>query len=132
MNKQLQAMLFVTKGKEKDGTCVRDYIHVNDLAQAHILAMKYLRDGNDSNIFNLGNGVGFTVKEVVEIARKVIGHPIPAKEEPRRSGDPSMLIASSAKAKEVLGWNPQYADLETIIGTAWNWHKSHPNGYQNV
>jgi len=132
LNKQLQAMLFVTKGKEKDGTCVRDYIHVNDLAQAHILAMKYLRDGNDSNIFNLGNGVGFTVKEVVEIARKVTGHPIPAKEEPRRSGDPSMLIASSAKAKEVLGWNPQYADLETIIGTAWNWHKSHPNGYQNV
>ena len=125
-------MLFVTKRKEKDGTCVRDYIHVNDLAQAHILAMKYLRDGNDSNIFNLGNGVGFTVKEVVETARKVTGHPIPAKEEPRRSGDPSMLIASSAKAKEVLGWNPQYADLETIIDTAWNWHKSHPNGYQNV
>ena len=116
----------------KDGTCVRDYIHVNDLAQAHILAMKYLRDGNDSNIFNLGNGVGFTVKEVVETARKVTGHPIPAKEEPRRSGDPSMLIVSSAKAKEVLGWNPQYADLETIIDTAWNWHKSHPNGYQNV
>ena len=116
----------------KDGTCVRDYIHVNDLAQAHILAMKYLRDGNDSNIFNLGNGVGFTVKEVVETARKVTGHPIPAKEEPRRAGDPSMLIASSAKARKVLGWNPQYADLETIIGTAWNWHKSHPNGYQNV
>lgn len=132
MNKQLQTMLFVTKGKEKDGTCVRDYIHVNDLAQAHILAMKYLRDGNDSNIFNLGNGVGFTVKEVVETARKVTGHPISAKEEPRRAGDPSMLIASSAKAKEVLGWNPQYADLETIIDTAWNWHKSHPNGYQNV
>ena len=132
MNKQLQAMLFVTKGKEKDGTCVRDYIHVNDLAQAHILAMKYLRDGNDSNIFNLGNGVGFTVKEVVETARKVTGHPISAKEEPRRAGDPSMLIASSAKAKEVLGWNPQYADLETIIDTAWNWHKSHPNGYQKV
>lgn len=125
-------MLFVTKGKEKDGTCVRDYIHVNDLAQAHILAMKYLCDGNDSNIFNLGNGVGFTVKEVVETARKVTGHPIPAKEEPRRAGDPSMLIASSAKAREVLGWNPQYADLETIIDTAWNWHKSHPNGYQNV
>ena len=125
-------MLFVTKGKEKDGTCVRDYIHVNDLAQAHILAMKYLRDGNDSNIFNLGNGVGFTVKEVVETARKVTGHPISAKEEPRRAGDPSMLIASSAKAKEVLGWNPQYADLETIIDTAWNWHKNHPNGYQNV
>ena len=124
--------IYGTDYDTKDGTCVRDYIHVNDLAQAHILAMKYLCDGNDSNIFNLGNGVGFTVKEVVETARKVTGHPIPAKEEPRRAGDPSMLIASSAKAKEVLGWNPQYADLETIIDTAWNWHKSHPNGYQNV
>ena len=121
--------IFGTDYDTKDGTCVRDYIHVNDLAQAHILAMKYLCDGNDSNIFNLGNGVGFTVKEVVETERKVTGHPIPAKEEPRRAGDPSMLIASSAKAKEVLGWNPQYADLETIIGTAWKWHKSHPNGY---
>ena len=124
--------IFGTDYPTSDGTCIRDYIHVTDLAQAHILAMKYLCDGNDSNIFNLGNGVGFTVKEVVETARKVTGHPIPAKEEPRRAGDPSMLIASSAKAKEVLGWNPQYADLETIIGTAWKWHKSHPNGYQNV
>ena len=124
--------IYGTDYDTKDGTCVRDYIHVNDLAQAHILAMKYLCDGNDSNIFNLGNGVGFTVKEVVETARKVTGHPIPAKEEPRRAGDPSMLIASSAKAREVLGWNPQYADLETIISTAWKWHKSHPNGYQNV
>ena len=124
--------IFGTDYPTSDGTCIRDYIHVTDLAQAHILAMKYLCDGNDSNIFNLGNGVGFTVKEVVETARKVTGHPIPAKEEPRRAGDPSMLIASSAKAREVLGWNPQYADLETIIGTAWKWHKSHPNGYQNV
>lgn len=114
----------------KDGTCVRDYIHVNDLAQAHILAMEYLRKGNDSNIFNLGNGVGFTVKEVVETARKVTGHPIPAKEEPRRAGDPSTLIASSEKAKEILGWKPKFDDLETIITTAWNWHKNHPNGYE--
>ena len=129
MEKREYISIFGTDYDTKDGTCVRDYIHVNDLAQAHILAMKYLCDGNDSNIFNLGNGVGFTVKEVVETARKVTGHPIPAKEEPRRAGDPSMLIASSAKAKEVLGWNPQYADLETIIGTAWKWHKSHPNGY---
>ena len=91
--------------RQKNGTCVRDYIHVNDLAQAHILAMEYLRKGNDSNIFNLGNGVGFTVKEVVETARKVTGHPIPAKEEPRRAGDPSTLIASSEKAKDILGWN---------------------------
>lgn len=114
----------------KDGTCVRDYIHVNDLAQAHILAMEYLRKGNDSNIFNLGNGVGFTVKEVVETARKVTGHSIPAKEEPRRAGDPSTLIASSEKAKDILGWKPKFDDLETIITTAWNWHKNHPNGYE--
>ena len=97
--------IFGNDYETKDGTCVRDYIHVNDLAQAHILAMEYLRKGNDSNIFNLGNGVGFTVKEVVETARKVTGHPIPAKEEPRRAGDPSTLIASSEKAKEILGWN---------------------------
>ena len=114
----------------KDGTCVRDYIHVNDLAQAHILAMEYLRKGNESNIFNLGNGVGFTVKEVVETARKVTGQPIPAKEEPRRAGDPSTLIASSEKAKDILGWKPKFDDLETIITTAWNWHKNHPNGYE--
>lgn len=113
----------------KDGTCVRDYIHVNDLAQAHILAMEYLRNGGESNIFNLGNGVGFTVKEVVNVARKVTGHPIPARMEDRRAGDPSTLIASSKKAKEVLGWKPKFDDLETIIATAWNWHKSHPEGY---
>lgn len=113
-----------------DGTCVRDYIHVNDLAKAHILAMNYLREGNESTIFNLGNGVGFTVKEVVETARKVTGHPIPMNIEPRRSGDPAKLIASSEKARKVLGWNPQYPDLETIISTAWNWHKNHPDGYK--
>lgn len=113
----------------KDGTCVRDYIHVNDLAQAHILAMEYLREGGESNIFNLGNGVGFTVKEVIETARKVTGHPIPARMEERRAGDPSTLIASSEKAKDVLGWNPKYNYLETIIATAWNWHKTHPEGY---
>ena len=122
--------IFGNDYETKDGTCVRDYIHVNDLAQAHILAMEYLRKGNDSNIFNLGNGVGFTVKEVVETARKVTGHPIPAKEEPRRAGDPSTLIASSEKAKDILGWKPKFDDLETIITTAWNWHKNHPNGYE--
>lgn len=122
--------IFGNDYETKDGTCVRDYIHVNDLAQAHILAMEYLRKGNDSNIFNLGNGVGFTVKEVVETARKVTGHSIPAKEEPRRAGDPSTLIASSEKAKDILGWKPKFDDLETIITTAWNWHKNHPNGYE--
>lgn len=124
--------IFGNDYETKDGTCVRDYIHVNDLAQAHILAMKYLREGNESNIFNLGNGVGFTVKEVVETARKVTGHPIPAKAEPRRAGDPSTLIASSEKAKTVLGWKPQFADLETIISTAWKWHQAYPRGYEDV
>ena len=114
----------------KDGTCVRDYIHVTDLAQAHILAVKYLMNGGESNIFNLGNGVGFTVKEVIEVARKVTGHPIPAVMAERRAGDPAKLIASSAKAVDVLGWKPQYADLETIIASAWKWHSTHLNGYK--
>lgn len=122
--------IFGTDYDTKDGTCVRDYIHVNDLAQAHILALKYLQEGKESNIFNLGNGVGFTVKEVLETARRVTGHPIPDREEARRAGDPSTLIASSDKAKEVLGWKPEFDDLETIISTAWNWHKNHPQGYK--
>lgn len=112
-----------------DGTCIRDYIHVTDLAQAHILAVEYLMKGNDSNIFNLGNGIGFTVKEVIDVARKVTGHPIPAVITPRRAGDPAKLIASSDKAKSVLGWNPQHADLEEIISSAWKWHSAHPNGF---
>ena len=106
----------------KDGTCVRDYIHVTDLAQAHILAVKYLMEGGKSDIFNLGNGVGFTVKEVIETASKAVVSP-------RRAGDPARLIASSEKAKKILGWKPEHADLEEIIATAWNWHKNHPNGY---
>lgn len=107
----------------RDGTCVRDYIHVTDLAQAHILAVEYLNRGGESDIFNLGNGVGFTVKEVIECARKVTGHPIPAISAPRRAGDPAQLVASSEKAKNILGWNPQYDDLETIIASAWNLHR---------
>ena len=115
----------------KDGTCVRDYIHVTDLAQAHILALDYLLAGGENNVFNLGNGVGFTVKEVIDVARKVTGHPIPARECPRRPGDPAQLVASSAKARSVLGWKPRYDDLETIISTAWNWHRVHPRGYRS-
>lgn len=114
-----------------DGTCIRDYIHVTDLAQAHILAVEYLMKGNESNIFNLGNGIGFTVKEVIDTARKVTGHPIPAVVTPRRAGDPARLIASSDKAKEVLGWKPCHADLEEIIASAWKWHSTHPQGYIN-
>ena len=112
-----------------DGTCIRDYIHVTDLAQAHILAVEYLMKGNESSIFNLGNGIGFTVKEVIDTARKVTGHPIPATITPRRAGDPAQLIASSDKAKSVLGWNPQHADLEEIISSAWKWHSTHPHGF---
>ncbi len=112
-----------------DGTCIRDYIHVTDLAKAHILAVKHLINGGESNIFNLGNGVGYSVKEVIETARKVTGHPIPAKEEPRRAGDPARLVASGEKAREILGWEPEIKDLADIISSAWKWHKSHPNGY---
>ena len=112
-----------------DGTCIRDYIHVTDLAQAHILAVQYLNNGGESDIFNLGNGVGYSVREVIETARKITGHPIPATETSRRAGDPARLVASSEKAKSVLGWKPVHDSLEEIIASAWNWHKNHPNGY---
>lgn len=114
----------------KDGTCIRDYIHVTDLAQAHILAVKYLLKGGESDTFNLGNGVGSTVKEVIDTARKATGLEIAAKITPRRAGDPARLIASSAKAKEVLGWKPEHADLEEIISSAWKWHRTHPHGFK--
>lgn len=113
----------------RDGTCVRDYIHVMDLAEAHVLAMDYLFSGGASDIFNLGNGVGFTVKEVIAAAEAVVGASIPAKTVPRRPGDPAQLVASSEKAKAVLGWKPSRCELATIISSAWNWHKAHPNGY---
>lgn len=112
-----------------DGTCIRDYIHVTDLAQAHILAVQYLNNGGESDIFNLGNGVGYSVREVIETAKKVTGHPIPATESSRRAGDPARLVASSEKAKKILGWKPVHDSLEEIIASAWNWHKNHPNGY---
>ena len=112
-----------------DGTCIRDYIHVTDLAQAHILAVQYLNNGGESDIFNLGNGVGYSVREVIETARKVTGHPIPATESSRRAGDPARRVASSEKAKKILGWKPVHDSLEEIISSAWNWHKNHPNGY---
>lgn len=114
----------------EDGTCIRDYIHVTDLAQAHILAVKYLLEGNESNTFNLGNGVGFSVKEVIETAKKATGLPIAAKVAERRAGDPARLVASSEKARKVLGWNPEHADLEEIISSAWKWHSTHPNGFE--
>ena len=120
--------LFGTDYPTRDGTCVRDYIHVEDLIDAHLLALEYLDKGGESGPFNLGNGTGFSVKEIIETARKVTGKPIPAVVEPRRAGDPSVLIASNKKALEVLGWKPE-RDLEWIIADAWTWHSSHPEGY---
>ena len=125
-------MVFGNDYATPDGTCIRDYIHVTDLAQAHILALDYLLRGGENNVFNLGNGVGFSVREVVDCARKVTGHPIPEEMAPRRAGDPAQLIASSEKAMKVLGWKPQYNDLETIIATAWEWHRTHPHGFEEV
>ena len=110
-----------------DGSCVRDYIHVLDLAQAHILALRALDRG--SRTYNLGNGQGFTVKEVIQTAREITGQPIPAEVVARRPGDPAVLIASSEKIRRELGWQPQYPHLRDIIQSAWNWHRSHPNGY---
>ncbi|KIP21648.1 UDP-glucose 4-epimerase [Anoxybacillus ayderensis] len=115
-----------------DGTCIRDYIHVLDLVDAHMLAVEKLRKGSESNIYNLGNGNGFSVKEVVEAARRVTGHPIPAKMMPRRLGDPARLVASSEKAKRELGWKPMYTTIEEIIASAWEWHQANPNGYEEV
>lgn len=108
-----------------DGSCVRDYIHIVDLAQAHMLALTCEQDGP----YNLGNGTGYSVKEVIEVARAVTGHPIPAEIGPRRPGDPARLIAAPDKAREILGWQPQYDDLEQIIASAWRWHQAHPQGY---
>jgi UDP-glucose 4-epimerase len=113
----------------RDGTCVRDYIHVIDLAEAHILAIRHLRGGGDSRAYNLGNGEGFTVNEILEITRAVTGHPIPAEIAPRRAGDPATLIASSERIIRELGWRPQLGDIREIIRSAWAWHQHHPRGY---
>ncbi len=115
-----------------DGTCIRDYIHVSDLASAHVLALQALQDNAEPKklIYNLGNGRGFSVREVIEVARKVTGHPIPAVETPRRAGDPAVLVASSDAIKRDLGWTPQFTDLETIVSSAWEWAQKHPEGYK--
>ena len=114
-----------------DGTCLRDYIHVVDLADAHVLALEYLRKGGASDIFNLGNGQGFSVKEMIAAAEKATGRSIKVEIGARRAGDPAQLIASSEKASSVLGWKPQFTDVEQVIGTAWRWHEHHPHGYED-
>ena len=122
--------IFGTDYATPDGTCIRDYIHVSDLARAHLLALEALAPGSSSPlIYNLGNGQGFSVREVVEVARKVTGHPVPVIESPRRAGDPAVLIASSEKIRRDLGWQPRFPDLKTIVESAWQWHRTHPDGY---
>lgn len=121
--------LFGTDYDTKDGTCVRDYIHVTDLVDAHLKALEYLFEGNDSEVFNLGNGSGFTVKEVIEAAEQVTGEKVEFEEAPRRAGDPPVLVADSSKARRVLEWGPRYTKVEDIIDSAWKWHKKHPQGY---
>jgi UDP-glucose 4-epimerase len=115
----------------EDGTCVRDYVHVSDLADAHILALERLRQDGESAVYNLGSGHGYSVKQVIEISREVTGHPIPVKYEARRAGDPAVLVASSDRARKELGWNPCRDQLETIISSSWNWHRHHPAGYES-
>ncbi len=130
LGKREKIVIFGDDYPTADGTCIRDYIHVEDLIDAHILAFDYLKDGGKSDIFNLGSSQGFSVKEIVDMARKVTGKEIPAEIGPRRPGDPSVLIASSEKAKKVLGWNPVRTNIEQIITDAWNWHRNHPDGYE--
>jgi UDP-glucose 4-epimerase len=131
LGKRQKIYIFGDDYSTEDGTCIRDYIHVMDLASAHYLALEYLRKDNSSDIFNLGNGNGYSVKEVIDIARKVTEHSIPAELKERRAGDPAVLIASSEKARNVLGWKPEFASLEKIIKDAWNWHSNNPRGYSN-
>lgn len=123
LGKRESLSIFGTDYDTPDGTAVRDYIHVCDLADAHVLGLEYLLAGGESNVFNLGNGNGFSVREVIETARQVTGREIRAIESPRRAGDAPILIGSSDKAKKILGWNPQYADLTTIVRHAWQWHQ---------
>jgi UDP-glucose 4-epimerase len=124
-------LIYGTDYNTIDGTCVRDYIHVTDLAHAHVLALKKLEQGRNCGIYNLGNGNGYSIRQVIEVARKVTGKKIIAVESPRRLGDPARLVASSEKIKKELGWDPKYPDLETIIETAWQWHRKHPDGYKD-
>lgn len=129
LGKREKIMVYGDDYQTKDGTCVRDYIHVIDLIDAHILAMNKLREGYDSDVFNLGNGSGFTVKEMIEAAKKVTGYEIPVEIAARRSGDPAVLVAASKKARKVLGWSPKFTDVEEVIRSAWNFHSTHKNGF---
>jgi UDP-glucose 4-epimerase len=123
LGKQESVSIFGTDYPTRDGTCLRDYIHVNDLAQAHVLGLEYLLKAGESDVFNLGNGSGFSVREVIETAKEVTGKEIKIVERDRRPGDPPALVGSSDKAKKVLGWNPQYPNINDILAHAWQWHQ---------
>jgi UDP-glucose-4-epimerase GalE len=129
LGQRQQLKVFGTDYPTPDGTCIRDYVHVNDLAQAHVLALDYLRFGGDTVACNLGNGNGYSVLEVIRAAERVVGQPIPFTVADRRTGDPAVLVASSERAKRVLGWTPQHPELNDIIATAWKWHRANPKGY---
>ncbi|TCI36280.1 UDP-glucose 4-epimerase GalE [Exiguobacterium sp. SH4S7] len=124
--------IYGTDYPTEDGTCIRDYIHVEDLVDAHVRALHYLRDGQKSDVFNLGSNAGFSVHEMIQAARQVTGHAIPAQATKRRAGDPARLIASAEKAKRILGWSPERTDITRIIADAWAWHAAHPDGYREV
>ncbi|GAB4416378.1 MAG: UDP-glucose 4-epimerase GalE [Anaerolineae bacterium] len=121
--------IYGTDYRTPDGTCIRDYVHVEDLASAHVLALEALGDGRDCMIYNLGNGRGYSVRQVADIAREVTGVDFPVIETDRRPGDADMLVASSERISRELGWEPRYPDLRTIIASAWAWHSAHPDGY---
>jgi len=131
LNKREKIFIYGDDYDTPDGTCIRDYIHVMDLVDAHILALKKLNKDNTSSTYNLGNGEGFSVKEVIESVRKVTKHEIKAELAPRRSGDPARLIASSEKAMSELGWEPKFTNMEDIISSAWKWHMNNPHGYED-
>src|SRR5664280_2048307 len=128
LGKRPKINIFGTDYPTPDGTCIRDYIHVSDLARAHLLALHALENSSPL-IYNLGNGQGFSVRQVVEVARQVTGHPVPVIESPRRAGDPAVLIASSETIRRDLGWQPRFPDLKTIVESAWRWHRAQPDGY---
>jgi len=123
LGKRQSVSIFGTDYDTPDGTCVRDYIHVADLADAHILGVEYLLQGGDSTVFNLGNGSGFSVREVIDTAKQVTGRDIKVVESDRRPGDPPALVGSGEKARKILGWNPQYPELDKILSHAWEWHQ---------
>ncbi len=128
LGKREDAKVFGTDYPTPDGTCIRDYVHISDLIDAHLLALEAL-EKSDRLIYNIGNGAGYSVREVIETARVVTGHPIPSVDSPRRPGDAPRLVASADRIRSELGWEPKFPDLETIIASAWDWHSSHPNGY---